>query len=442
MTLLKASRREFLVGCSTAIAAMSGSRLSHLVFGSGGSGQQQNVLLYVFLRGGIDGLSLVPPTDGPDRGPYEEARPVLKVPSAGPDAALDLGGQFGLHPAAAPLHSLYQDGKLAIVQAAGMEHDTRSHFDAQEFIELGTPGKKGGGAGWLSRHLQSGPIGEGEITSTSLGPLRPTSLLGDPGTLVLTDTQSYQLNSTDFLWRDAQRRSIRRLYKSQNSFLHDSGVQALDTMDFVEAFVTEDYQPANGATYPQGEFGEQLQVIAQLMKLRVGLSVATLDLGGWDTHDNQGVGGGYFSNLVAGLAQGLAALYLDLDSGGNDNLANCLTLVLQSEFGRRLRENANRGTDHGHGNVMLVMGGSVNGGLYGQWPGLGPEQLFDNADLQVTTDFRRVLSEILIRRLGNPRLGQIFPGYSNYTPLGVVQGDDLLPDYSTAPGQGGGILLK
>ena len=248
----------------------------------------------------------MPPTDGPDRGPYEEARPVLKVPSAGPDAALDLGGQFGLRPAAAPLHSLYQDGKLVIVQAAGMEHDTRSHFDAQEFIELGTPGKKGGGAGWLARHLQSGPIGEGEITSTSLGPLRPTSLLGDPGTLVLTDTQSYQLNSTDFLWRDAQRRSIRRLYESQNSFLHDSGVQALDTMDFVEAFVTEDYQPANGATYPQGEFGEQLQVIAQLMKLRVGLSVATLDLGGWDTHDNQGVGGGYFSNLVAGLTQGLA----------------------------------------------------------------------------------------------------------------------------------------
>ena len=211
MTLLKASRREFLVGCSTAIAAMSGSRLSHLVFGAGGSGQQQNVLLYVFLRGGIDGLSLVPPTDGPDRGPYEEARPVLKVPSAGAGAALDLGGQFGLHPAAAPLHSLFQDGKLAIVQATGMEHDTRSHFDAQEFIELGTPGKKGSGAGWLSRHLQSGPIGDGEITSASIGALRPTSLLGDPGTLVLTDTNSYQLNSTDFLWREAQRLAIRRL---------------------------------------------------------------------------------------------------------------------------------------------------------------------------------------------------------------------------------------
>ncbi len=131
-----------------------------------------------------------------------------------------------------------------------------------------------------------------------------------------------------------------------------------------------------------------------------------------------------------------------MDSGGNDNLADCFTLVLQSEFGRRLRENANRGTDHGHGNTMLVMGGSVNGGLYGQWPGLGPDQLFDNADLQVTTDFRRVLSEILIRRLGNPRLGQVFPGYSNYTPMGVVQGVDLLPDYSTTPGQGGGILLK
>ncbi len=440
--LSKASRREFMVGCSTAIAAMAGSRLNHLVFGVGGNGQQQNVLLYIFLRGGMDGLSLVPPIDGPDRGPYEEARPVLKVSSGGPDAALDLNGQFGLHPAAAPLHSLYQDGKLAIVQAAGMEHDTRSHFDAQEFIELGTPGKKGGGAGWLSRHLQSSPVGEGQISSASLGALRPTSLLGDSGTLVLTDTDSYRLNSTDYLWREAQRLALRRLYESQNSFVHESGAQALDTMDFVEYFVTEDYQPANGSNYPQGEFGDQLQVIAQLMKLQVGLSVATLDLGGWDTHDNQGVGGGYFSNLVALLAQGLAALYLDMDSGGNDSLANCFTLVLQSEFGRRLRENANRGTDHGHGNVMLVMGGSVNGGLYGQWPGLAPEQLFDNADLQVTTDYRRVLSEILIRRLGNPRLGRIFPGYGNYTPMGVVQGDDLLPDYSTAPSQGGGILLK
>ena len=213
---------SFWLAARLPIAAMSGSRLSHLVFGSGGNGQQQNVLLYVFLRGGIDGLSLVPPTDGPDRGPYEEARPVLKVPSAGPDAALDLGGQFGLHPAAAPLHSLYQDGKVAIVQATGMEHDTRSHFDAQEFIELGTPGKKGGGAGWLPRQLQSGPIAEGQITSAFLGALRPTSLLGDPGTLVLTDTDSYQLNSTDYLWREAQRLAIRRLYESQNSFLSDS----------------------------------------------------------------------------------------------------------------------------------------------------------------------------------------------------------------------------
>ena len=441
MMLLKASRRDFLVGCSTAIAAMAGSRLSHLVFGAGGNGQQQNVLVYLFLRGGIDGLSLVSPIDGPDRGPYEGARPVLKVASSGPNSALDLDGQFGLHPGAAPLHSLYQDGKLAVVHAVGMDHDTRSHFDAQEFIELGTPGKKGGGAGWLSRHLQSSPMGEGRIASTSLGALRPTSLLGDPGTLVLTDTASYQLNTTDYRWKEAQQVALRRLYELRTSVVHESGAQALDTMDFVEAFVTEDYQPANGASYPQGELGDQLQIVAQLMKLQVGLSVATVDLGGWDTHDNQGVNGGYFTNLVSLLANGLAALYRDLDSGGNDNLANCLTIVLQSEFGRRLRENANRGTDHGHGNVMLVLGGAVNGGLHGQWPGLGPEQLFDNADLQVTTDFRRVLSEILIRRLGNPSLGQIFPGYSNYAPMGVVQGDDLVPDYSTAPGQGG-VLLK
>ena len=179
----------------------------------------------------------------------------------------------------------------------------------------------------------------------------------------------------------------------------------------------------------------------------MGLSVATIDLGGWDTHENQGnQQTGYFGNLVGQLVEGLLALYTDVDSGGASNFGARLTIVVQSEFGRRLRENANRGTDHGRGNVMLVLGGQVNGGVYGQWPGLAAEQLFDGADLEVTTDYRQILSEILIRRLGNPRLGEVFPGYTDYFPLGIVQGQDLIPDFtgggtSGTPGSKG-ILLK
>ena len=441
----KTSRRTFLMGCSASIAAMSGSRLNQLVFGGMGNAPQ-NALVYVFLRGGIDGLSLCPVVDGRDRGAYEAARPRLQIPAAGEDAALALDGQFGLHPRATPLQELYLDGKLAIVQATGLSIATRSHFDAMEYIELGTPGSTSGSNGWLSRHLSSVSSGS-LLSSAAIGSLQPTSLSGDRETLVLDDAGSFRLDTTAFLWRDPQRLALRQLYESGDTVVHHSGVQALETVDVIDAFVTDEYEPANGATYPRGQFGEQLSLIAQLIKLDMGLSVATIDLGGWDTHENQGnQQTGYFGNLVGQLAEGLAALYTDVDSGGASNLGDRLTIVVQSEFGRRLRENANRGTDHGRGNPMLVLGGEVNGGFYGQWPGLAADQLFDGADLEVTTDFRQVLSEILIRRLANPRRGEVFPGYTDYFPLGIVQGEDLLPDFTnggtTGTPSSGGILLK
>ncbi len=434
------------MGCSASIAAMSGSRLNQLAFGGTGSAPQ-NVLVYVFLRGGTDGLSLCPIVDGPDRGAYEAARPRLQVPAAGADAALALDGQFGLHPRTAPLHEFYLDGKLAIVQATGLSVATRSHFDAMESIELGTPGSTSGSNGWLSRHLESSTPSGSLLSSAAIGNLQPTSLSGDRETLVLDDAGSFRLDTTASRWRDPQRLALRQLYESGDTLIHHSGVQALETVDVIDAFVTDEYEPANGAAYPKGQFGEQLSLIAQLIKLDMGLSVATIDLGGWDTHENQGnQQTGYFGNLVGQLAEGLSALYTDVDSGGASNFGDRLTVVVQSEFGRRLRENANRGTDHGRGNVMLVLGGEVNGGVYGQWPGLAADQLFDGADLEATTDFRQILSEILIRRLGNPRLGEVFPGYTDYFPLGIVQGEDLFPDFTSGgttgiPGSRG-ILLK
>ncbi len=426
------TRRGFMVGCSSAIAALAGSRFSYASFADP-DGENRNILLYIFLRGGMDGLSLVPPIDGPDRGFYEQARPELKVATGGEEAALDLNGEFGLHRAAASLLPIFQEGKLAFVLASGLDFGTRSHFDAMQYIELGTPGKKTAARGWLARHLESSEELPDQILAPSIamGSLVPRSLLGSIETMVLDGTHGFDLDAGDWRWQDARRVALRGLYESGNSRIHRSGVQALNAVDIIESYVREDYTPAEGVEYPRGSFGDQLEALAQIIKLEVGLRVATIDLGGWDTHafQNNRVNG-YFGRLVSELADGLSALYRDLEGSQSETHAQRLTVVVQSEFGRRLRENDNEGTDHGHGNVMMVLGGEVAGGIYGQWPGLHHDQLFDHADLAVTTDYRQVLSEIMIRRLGNPRLGRVFPGYQDYAPLGIVTGPDLTPDYS------------
>ncbi len=420
--MFKPTRRGFMVGCSAAIAAMAGSRLNYLAFGGTGGSAPNDVLVYVFLRGGMDGLSLVPPIDGPDRGFYEAARPSLRIPMTGDNAAIDLDGQFGLHPSAASLAPLFQEGKLAIVMGTGMSEPNRSHFDAQEFIELGTPGSKSSSTGWLSRHLSSVSDlpDDAVMPSLALGQHQPVSLAGSLETLALENPNRFGLDTGHYRWKDAQRVALRRLYEARSSILHLSGLQALNAIDVMEAYVTDDYEPSNEAEYPRGSFGDRMRTIAQLVKLQLGLTVATVDVGGWDTHENQGNRPGqYFANLIRDLSAGLAALYTDLS--GPEGHSNRLTIVVQSEFGRRLRENADSGTDHGVGNPMLVLGGSVNGGILGQWPGLHPDQLFDGVDVGVSTDFRRVLAEIVTRRLGNPRIDQVFPGYSGFEPMNLVE---------------------
>ncbi len=421
-----------MVGCSAAIAGLAGSRFNSLAFADPGTGSA-DVLVVLFLRGGMDGLTLVPPIGGSDRGFYEAARPQLAVPVTGPDAALALQGQFGLHPSAAPLLDLYQDGRLAIVQAAGMNEPNRSHFESMEFMELGTPGVNTTPTGWLTRHLQTSQcIPEEAIMPTlAMGDLQQTSLRGDYEAVNLASPGSFNLNTGPWLWRSPQRTALRSLYQGGDSLLHTTGDQALDAVDVIELYVTGDYTPANGAVYPTTSFGDHLQVIAQMIRLDLGLSVATLDLGGWDTHAGQTF---VLSQLLDELSRGLNALFTDLDGGGANDLTQKLTVVVQSEFGRRFAENADDGTDHGHGNLMMVLSGNANGGLHGAWPGLAPGQLFEGYDLAVTTDYRRILSEVLIRRLGNNKLGLVFPGYTDYSPLGVVSGVDLEPDYKGGPG--------
>lgn len=428
----KMTRRGFVCGCSAAIAAMAGSRFNSLVFGAPGSTDQ--TLVVVFLRGGMDGMSLIPPIGGSDHGIYVGARPHIAVPTVGTNAALNLGGGFGLHPAAAPLHSIYQSGHLAVVHATGLTTEaTRSHFDAQAYMELGTPGSTSTHTGWLTRYLQTASLPPSLVMpSLSIGSLQHTSLRGDLDAVNMESLNSFNLDEGPWQWQTAHRTSLRRLYQNGTTTNHQAGQQALDALDVIELGVSGGYSPAGGSAplYDDaGSFGSHLKTVAQMVKLELGLQVATLDLGGWDTHENQGSdGGGYFANLVGDLASGLAAFHTDLAAGPVNDYSRRVTLVVQSEFGRRLFENANRGLDHGHGNTMLVLGGKVNGGLHGFWPGLG--DLFDGNDLQVTTDFRRVLSEILIRRMGNNRLDLIFPGtwaaqYQSLGPLGVVQGTDL-----------------
>ncbi len=441
---ISVTRREFLVGCSAAIAAMAGGRIGMAAFNDPTMTANEEVLVVVFLRGGMDGLNLVPPIDGPDRAFYQTARPNLAVPITGAAAARVLGPlgtvQLGLNVLAAPLHELFQEGKLAIIHAAGLKHETRSHFDAMEFIELGTPGAKTIGSGWLARHLQSAPGLPATILAPAMmaGNANPTALLASTETLAISSPDSFGFSG---YWRyvDNQRAILRRMYDG-DSYLHQAGMQTLNSIDLIESSLPRNddgryqYTPANGATYPDSSFSRNMQTIAQMIKLNLGLRVATVDLGGWDTHENQGNGdatttGAPFPSRIDELARSLQAFYTDLNGAGSANYMGRVTVVIMSEFGRRLKENGNRGTDHGHGNVMMVLGGAVNGGLYGTWPGLDKEQgqLFQDEDLAITTDYRQVLSEILIRRMGNPNLAQVFPGYTGYVPLNVVQGEDLPP---------------
>ena len=313
-----------------------------------------------------------------------------------------------------------------------------------QFMELGTPDSKSSTTGWLTRHLRSASNLPPSliVPALAVGNLQPSSLLGNRQSIGMTTPNDFNFGGhREF--GDWQRVALRKMYDG-SSWLHQAAVQTMDALDVVERANPGTYTPGNGAVYPNSGFGRSLQTVAQVIRMQLGLQVATLDLGGWDTHEYQGdAGTGYLSDKLKELGQGIEALLLDLSNDNGTDHTRRLTVVVMSEFGRSFQENASRGTDHGHGNIMLVAGGAVNGGrVHGEWPGLATDQLYDRRDLAITTDYRRVLSEILIRRLGNPQLGAVFPGYRSYTPLDVVQGTDLNPDYTEeTPASGQRIYL-
>ena len=416
------TRRNFLTGCSAAIAAMAGARITRLAFAelNGSTGRApasvaDRSLIVLSLRGGWDSLNVVPPI-GDDRRHYVRARPTLALPERGENAALPLDDRFGLHPALAPLRELYQDGAFAIVHATGLAHETRSHFDAMEYMELGTPGIKTTREGWIARHLLATGVRDDALLAPALAiGGAPTSLREAPGAVAVDNLDDFKLWGDESFF-DEQRRVLSRLYTGE-TWAHAAGAQTLRALDGMSHILTDDYEPAAGVEYPGGGLGDQLATLARLIKTGAGLQVATLDYGGWDTHDYQGdQGTGQFGAQLDELGRSLAAFHRDLGA-----LSTNVTVMVMSEFGRRLEQNSSQGTDHGHGSALFLLGGGVNGGkVYGDWPGLSHDQLFDQADLAVTTDYRQVVSELLATRFGNPDPSYVFPGFTPGAAMGLV----------------------
>ena len=402
-------RRDLLKGLGVlgASRALLPGLLANLAFARSENGG--NVLVVVFQRGGADGLALVAPYA--EGGLYYDRRPTTAVPEPGrKGGGLDLDGRFALHPQLAPLYELYRGKQLALVHAAGSPDETRSHFDAQQYMEFGTPGVKSARSGWLGRHLALTAHRSGSpFRAVGLGDVVADSLLGPVTPLALRSIAEFHLQGRDGEW-PRMRRVLQGLYRQDA--LEPVARSVWSSMEELARIAREG---EGGGDYPEGVLGRGLSQVARLIKAEVGLEVATVDSDDWDTHEEQGVQSGRFAANTAAFARALAAFWADLGDH-----ARRVTVVVMSEFGRRVEENASAGTDHGHGGAMWLLGAGVRGGkVYGRWPGLAPEAL-DDGDLAVTTDFRDVLGELVQRRLGGGPVEQVFPGH-RLKPLGIFE---------------------
>ena len=452
-------RRDFLKSCCVAAVAGGVGSRAKAYFAPPPlipATATEDTLVIVFLRGAMDGLSLLPPGgSSPFRADYEANRTNTRVPTSGTGAALPLANTtFALHPRATALQALYQANHLAFVVAAGQMQPNpvvRSHFEAQSNLEFGFGGGAGTSTGWLTRHLLSGGLPQTvPLPATSMGNITASSLLGSTDAITMASGSDFRLDTFHWSWQndDAAHGLVGAVTRMNDlwtgsTMLEVAGADTLGSLAMLRPidFNPYDpnnhpngYQPSGGANYSlnyNGGFGSQLRNVAQLIKLNLGLRAVTIDLGNWDTHNGQGnptQSYDWFGNQVESLSQGLAAFYTDLSSDASGNFMQHVSVIVVSEFGRRVLENADSGTDHGYGNVMLALGGAVNGGMvYGNLPGLDNQTLYQGTDVAVTTDYRQLISEALIRRMANPNIYYVFPGYAGYAPLGVFQGADLPP---------------
>ena len=381
----------------------------------------RRTLVVLFQRGAADALNVLVPFGDPA---YRALRPNIAIAAPGAaGGAIDLDGFFGLHPALAPLKPLWDRGMLAPVHAVGSPSATRSHFDAQDFMESGTPDVKGTRDGWLNRYLAlRGTCEDGCLTNAAHGahdagpansPFRavamtaqtPRMLEGPAPTVAMSSLDDFTVRAAG---TDAEQR-LEALYTTGRADLvHGAGRETFEAVRALRAADPRRYAPANGAEYPRSPFGQRLLEIAQLVKAGVGLEVAFADVGGWDTHVNQGGATGQLANRLDDFARTIAAFTADL----GDRMEEVVVLTA-SEFGRTARQNGNGGTDHGHAGSMFVVGGRLAGPrrVHGRWPGLAPELLHEGRDLALTTDFRAVFAEVATKHLGAVRTDQLFPGY-------------------------------
>ncbi len=360
-------------------------------------------LVVVFQRGAADGLNIVIPHAEPS---YFAMRPSIAVPR---EQVIDLDSFFGLHPATVSLKPLWDQRHLAIVHAAGSLDMTRSHFDAQDYMESGTPGVKSTADGWLNRALQAedrtAKRGQSPFRAIALSAQMPRTLEGRVPAIALNNLRDFHVGAG----RNASNAeaSFAAIYgDTADAALRGAGRETFEAEKMLAATRPEQYTPLAGAAYPKGNFGDSMRQIAQLLKADLGVEAAFADIGGWDHHQNEGSVNGQLADRLREFSQSLAAFWIDLGA-----LAEDTVVVTMSEFGRTARENGTRGTDHGHANVMFVLGGPVRGGrVYGRWPGLAPEQLNEGRDLAVTTDFRQVLAEAAYRQINARDLELTFPG--------------------------------
>jgi uncharacterized protein (DUF1501 family) len=404
---MKISRRYFIKNSGIAMLGMATlpSFLQRAVAATAMPNKKKMVVL--FQRGAMDGLNVVVPFAEPN---YYALRPTIAIPSpkrGGADAALDLDGFFGLHPSLQPLQPLFHNGQLAVIHAVGSPDPSRSHFDAQDFMESGTPGVKATDDGWLNRAVQSMPEENASpFRAVAFGPYLPRTLQGTAPAVAIPDLKQFKMYGP----QQTVEGGFESMYaQTVDQALRGVGQETFDAIDQLKKINPDAYQPENGAQYPTSRFGKSLMEIAELFKSDVGLEVAFLDSGGWDNHVNEGGVQGQLANLLRDLGQGIAAFHQDM----GDRMGE-VVFVSMSEFGRTAHENGNRGTDHGHANCMFVMGGGVKGGrVYSRWPGMSEGELYQGRDLAVTTDYRSVLGEIISKHLGDRELHSVFPGYAN-----------------------------
>ena len=407
------SRRVFLKDGGLALVSLgfAPAFLARTVEGIGAA--RQKVLITIFQRGAVDGLNMVVPFGERD---YYAARPTLAIAKPGSeDGAVDLDGFFGLHPRMRALKSLWDSGNLAIVHASGSPDDTRSHFDAQDYMESATPGVKSTPDGWINRYLHAKEHQKATpFRAVALAQQLPRALQGSAPALAIGQIAQFGIRAGQAT--DMVQSSFESEYAAAaSSVLHSTGREAFDAVRMLKKADPAQYAPSNGAEYPRSPFGEALKQIVQLIKADVGLEVAFAESGNWDHHANEGAAVGILANRLNDLSQGLAALVRDLGDRMQD-----VVVMTMSEFGRAVAENGSRGTDHGHGNAMMILGGSVRGGkVYGRWPGLAPEQRHDGRDLAVTTDFRAVFNEVVRGHLGLADTARVFPGFKGSQPLGI-----------------------